>query len=162
MCRTPEKNRPAPAELILFSQVPSNFWMGRPVSYRCCQIGMTSGLSALTEHRKHCIRLLSGYHYKRKLVGKIWERTPESGNEAKSHRINGPRVFVCSHNPKVVSSNLTPATNLRCARPEPRIPAFSFVQVMKSGSSSFLRAQHCQDLEPDSHRPVLVCHCCQF
>jgi len=30
----------------------------------------------------------------------------------KSHRINGPRVFVRAHNPKVVSSNLTPATIL--------------------------------------------------
>src|ERR1700732_4498046 len=33
---------------------------------------------------------------------------PES--PAKSHRINGPFIFVCPHNPKVVSSNLTPAT----------------------------------------------------
>jgi hypothetical protein len=29
---------------------------------------------------------------------------------AKSRRISGPYVFVLAHNPKVVSSNLTPAT----------------------------------------------------
>ena len=46
-------------------------------------------------------------------LGKIWERTRASENEAKSHRINGPYVLERSHNPKVVSSNLTPATNLR-------------------------------------------------
>src|SRR5277367_6031966 len=32
--------------------------------------------------------------------------------------------FDEAHNPKVVSSNLTPATNLRRTRPESRIPAF--------------------------------------
>ena len=37
-----------------------------------------------------------------------------------------------------------PASNLRGTRPESRIPAFSFVQVMRSGLSSFLRTQHCQ------------------
>ena len=36
-----------------------------------------------------------------------------------------------AHNPKVVSSNLTPATNLRCLWPESRIPAFSFVEVLR-------------------------------
>jgi hypothetical protein len=43
-------------------------------------------------------------------LGKIWERTQDLKTPAKSHRINGPCVFVCSHNPKVVSSNRTPAT----------------------------------------------------
>jgi hypothetical protein len=43
---------------------------------------------------------------------RFWARTPESGNEAKSHKINGPCIFVCSHNPKVVSSNLTAATKV--------------------------------------------------
>ena len=46
----------------------------------------------------------------KKNLGKIWERTQDLKTPAKSHRINGPCVFVCSHNPKVVSSNLTPAT----------------------------------------------------
>src|SRR5579859_4913661 len=44
-----------------------------------------------------------------------------------------------AHNPKVVSSNLTPATNLRFTGREPRIPAFSFVQVMRIGLLSFFR-----------------------
>jgi len=44
-------------------------------------------------------------------LGKIWERTPNSKNRFKSHRINGPHVLLRAHNPKVVSSNLTPATN---------------------------------------------------
>jgi len=46
-------------------------------------------------------------------LGKTWERTHDLKTPAKSHRINGPCVFVRSHNPKVVSSNLTPATILR-------------------------------------------------
>src|SRR6266852_2835822 len=59
-----------------------------------------------------------------------------------------------AHNPKVVSSNLTPATILRCSRPEPRIPAFSFVQVMRIGLSSFLQVPQCRhDFEPDGHGP---------
>jgi hypothetical protein len=44
-------------------------------------------------------------------LGKIWERSSVSKTLLKSHRINGPCLFVCAHNPKVVSSNLTPATN---------------------------------------------------
>ena len=44
------------------------------------------------------------------IVGKIWERTLNLRITDKSHRINGPNVPVRSHNPKVVSSNLTPAT----------------------------------------------------
>src|SRR5258708_31366256 len=44
-------------------------------------------------------------------LGKTWERTPNSKNRIKSHRINGPSVLLRAHNPKVVSSNLTPATN---------------------------------------------------
>src|SRR6266851_7703251 len=34
--------------------------------------------------------------------------------------------YLRSHNPKVVSSNLPPATNLRYTRPGSRIPAFLF------------------------------------
>jgi len=45
-------------------------------------------------------------------LGKIWERTPGFGIEAKLYRINGPHVPVRAHNPKVVSSNLTPATKI--------------------------------------------------
>jgi len=44
------------------------------------------------------------------LMGKILERTQNFETPRKSHRINGPCVFVRAHNPKVVSSNLTPAT----------------------------------------------------
>jgi hypothetical protein len=40
-------------------------------------------------------------------LGKIWERTPNSKNRLKSHRINGPYILIRAHNPKVVSSNLT-------------------------------------------------------
>ncbi len=47
-------------------------------------------------------------------LGKIWERTPNSKNRIKSHRINGPHVLLRAHNPKVVSSNLTPATMGAC------------------------------------------------
>jgi hypothetical protein len=43
--------------------------------------------------------------------GKDLGRTPESENEAKSDRIDGPYVLVRAHNPKVVNSNLPPATN---------------------------------------------------
>jgi hypothetical protein len=45
-------------------------------------------------------------------VGKIWERTQNLKMPAKSHRINEPYAQLRAHNPKVVSSNLTPATNL--------------------------------------------------
>jgi hypothetical protein len=43
-------------------------------------------------------------------LGKIWERSQIRRMAAKSHRISGPRCKLMSHNPKVVSSNLTPAT----------------------------------------------------
>jgi hypothetical protein len=47
-------------------------------------------------------------------VGKIWERTQNLETSLKSHRINGPGVFVRAHkNPKIVSSILTAATILR-------------------------------------------------
>src|SRR5713226_5204775 len=46
------------------------------------------------------------------ILGKIWERTQKLKTPAKSHRINGPCVFVRAYNPKVVSSNLTPATKI--------------------------------------------------
>ncbi len=47
-----------------------------------------------------------------KFVGKIWERTQHLKTLRKSHRINGPHILVHAHNPKVVSLNLPPATNL--------------------------------------------------
>jgi len=47
-----------------------------------------------------------------KFVGKIWERTQHLKTLRKSHRINGPHILVRAHNPKVVSLNLPPATNL--------------------------------------------------
>jgi hypothetical protein len=46
----------------------------------------------------------------RESSGKDLERTLESGNKAKSHRINGSCDLIRTHNPKVVSSNLPPPT----------------------------------------------------
>src|ERR1700730_12369297 len=42
-----------------------------------------------------------------RLLGKIWERTPQEKSIAKSHRINGPCVFIRAHNPLsgICSSN---------------------------------------------------------
>jgi hypothetical protein len=45
-------------------------------------------------------------------LGKIWERTQNLKTPPKSHRISGPLIFVCSHNPKVVGSNPTAATKV--------------------------------------------------
>ena len=56
-------------------------------------------------------------------MGKIWVRTQDFETPLKSHRINGPRVFVRAHYPKVVSSNLTPATKLSLV---PQIPPFQY------------------------------------
>jgi hypothetical protein len=50
------------------------------------------------------------------ILGKIWERTQNLKTYAKSHRMNGPYVVIRAHNPKVVSSNLTPATISRFLR----------------------------------------------
>jgi hypothetical protein len=56
-----------------------------------------------------------------KTVKSAWERRLIANTSHKSHRINGPHVFVSAHNPKVVSSNLIPATNwdlqAGCRRP---------------------------------------------
>src|SRR5258707_12967377 len=52
----------------------------------------------------------------------------------KSHKISGPYVRLRAHNPKVVSSNLTPATNLRSFGPEPRI--FIFCEKSRSGRNT--------------------------
>jgi hypothetical protein len=71
-------------------------------------------------------------------LGKIWERTAVAEILDNSRRINGPHVFKRSHNPKVVGSNPTPATSLRIIRPELRIPAFSFVQVIRTGLVVFV------------------------
>jgi hypothetical protein len=46
-------------------------------------------------------------------LGKTWERSPSAQSPVKSHRINGSSILVRSHNPKVVGSNPTPATNSR-------------------------------------------------
>src|SRR6266550_8021834 len=37
-------------------------------------------------------------------VRKNWKRTPIASSPVKSHRINGPYVFACSHNPQDVGS----------------------------------------------------------
>ena len=69
------------------------------------------------DRKTRCERCDLGPRYRRAealpawLVGKIWERNPRSKNVVKLHRINGPHVRLRAHNPKVVSSNLTPATN---------------------------------------------------
>jgi hypothetical protein len=55
-------------------------------------------------HRRSSLNRFAG------LLGKIWERTQSLKSPGKSHRINRPHFLVRSHNPKVVSSNLTPAT----------------------------------------------------
>jgi integrase len=100
----------------------------------------------------------------RPLIGHLTDLTAvELHKSGKSRNINdagwSSLVARRAHNPKVVSSNLTPATNFRCSRPEPRTPAFSFVQVMTTGLSSFLASPaKSEDSEPDSHRPVLVCN----
>jgi hypothetical protein len=63
-------------------------------------------------------------------MGKIWERYLVAGMSAKSHRINGPCVFVCAHNPKVVSSNLTPATNSNTDKPGTGARLFLFCYLV--------------------------------
>ena len=70
---------------------------------------------------------------------RFWARTPESGNEAKSHKINGPCIFVCSHNPKVVSSNLTATTKalLRQSFPQTPQPSELTILVLSIGNQKF-------------------------
>jgi hypothetical protein len=66
---------------------------------------------------------------------RFWERTLESGNEAKSHKINGPCIFVCSHNPKVVSSNLTSATRNNSAAMSSEDPATIRIDKSRAATS---------------------------
>src|ERR1700674_228652 len=48
------------------------------------------------------------------VAGSSWERLERRSRNhktrAKLHRLNGPCIFLRAHNPKAVSSNLTPAT----------------------------------------------------
>jgi hypothetical protein len=89
----------------------------------------------------------------------------------KSHRINGPCIFVCSHNPKVVSSNLTPApfnTGGGHRRPPfvfPDQTPFPFSRLMRipqtKGDSDpplGLTLKNSQPVRPGPPAKVLVTH----
>jgi hypothetical protein len=73
-----------------------------------------------------------------KYAGEIWERGKIGEIAAKSRGINRPRVSYRAHNPKVVSSNLTPATEILFSQAFPRTLQPSELIILRRSSSNAL------------------------
>ncbi len=100
-------------------------------SWKLMAAGLFGRLSLLRDRQTP--RAVCGCRF---FVGKTWERSRNRKTRTKLHRINGPLDLVRSHNPKVVSSNLTPATNLGFAGRAQAPGLFAFGGQVKRGRGS--------------------------